>query len=69
MRYAALPEVFVAHCAALPAYAAAGGDAGAQGAGTAPGGEGAGAQGGRADDIVDAEFEEVDDRSERDRDK
>ena len=49
---------------AQQAYAAAGGDAGAAGAGAAPGGEGAGAgsQGGRADDIVDAEFEEVKDK-------
>jgi molecular chaperone DnaK len=47
---------------AQQAYAAAGGDAGAQAGGAAPGGEAGGGQGARGDDIVDAEFEEVKDK-------
>jgi molecular chaperone DnaK len=46
---------------AQQAYAAAGGES-AAGAGASPGGEGAGASAGRADDVVDAEFEEVKDK-------
>jgi molecular chaperone DnaK len=41
-------------------YAEKGGDAGAAGAGAAGGAEGASRSG--ADDVVDAEFEEVDDK-------